>query len=280
MARILFLLLLLPGCSGLTLLNAVAPNPDRTVSRVSDLSYGEGDRRAYDLYVPSAPGPHPILVFFHGGSWASGDKDGYVFAGRRFAAEGFLTAVPNYTLVPDGAYPVFMQDAAAALAAVLREAPTRGGDPARVFLVGHSAGAYIAVQLALATEFLEAEDIDPARIGAVAGLSGPYDFLPLDPGAAQAAFGRAPDLEATQPVARVGAKAPPMLLLTGTGDKTVRPRNSAVLAEALRAAGAEAALRTYDGASHTDTIIAVAFPRRLPVVRDVTEFFASKGSQL
>ncbi len=277
----LSLLLIIPAaCTGPALLNTIARNPDSDTAVVRDIRYGEGERQVYDLYVPARPGPHPVLVFFHGGSWKAGSKDSYAFAGKRFAAEGFLTAVPSYTLTPEGAYPVFMEDAAAALADVLERAPDYDGDPDRLFLIGHSAGAYIAVQLALAPEFLDAEGLAPGAIDAVAGLSGPYDFLPLEAGVGLDTFGKADDREATQPANRVTPEAPPMILITGTDDDTVLPRNTAALADRLREAAVPVEMRRYPGIDHAGTVIALAFPGRAPVVEDVTAFFAKTGSGL
>lgn len=276
MARLApLLLLILAGCAGPSLLNTVARNPDRSTVIVRDVAYGEGERRALDLYVPGGEGPHPVLMFVHGGGWEAGSKDQYAFAGKRFAAEGYLTAVPSYSLLPEGTYEVFMADMAAALAEVIERAPEHGGDPDAVFLAGHSAGAYNVVQLALAPEFLAAEGLSPEVVDAVAGLSGPYDFLPLDPGVAQRAFGGVADARSTQPVARVTLDAPPMILLTGTKDEVVRPDNSASLARALSEAGVRAELVEYDGVDHAGTIVPVAFPNRLPVIADVTAFFDS-----
>lgn len=279
------IVLILAACAGPALLNSVARNPDRGTEVVSDLAYGEAARQSLDLYLPSdaAPGTQgdrPILMFVHGGSWTDGDKDAYAFAGKRFAAEGYVTSVPSYRVLPDHGYADFMADMASALALTLEEAAARGGDPERVFLVGHSAGAYNVVQLALAPEFLAAEGLTPDVIDAVAGLSGPYDFLPLDPGVTRDAFGGADDLDATQPVNRVTEGAPPMLLVTGTDDTVVRPRNADALAAKLEAVGTPARVLRYDGVDHVGPVVAVAFPKRLPVVADVTAFFAEHGSGL
>ena len=278
------LMLLVAACAGPALLNAVARNPDKGTLVIRDVAYGEDARQRLDLYVPSeaAPGtvPHPVLMFVHGGSWTDGDKEAYAFAGKRFASEGFLTALPSYRVLPDHDYDDFMPDMAAALARTLEAAPEHGGDPERVFLVGHSAGAYNVVQLALAPEFLAAEGLTPGVIDAVAGLSGPYDFAPLDPGPARDAFGGADDVAATQPVNRVTPGAPPMLLVTGTDDTVVRPRNADALAEKLEAVGTPVRVVRYEGADHAKPVVAIAFPKRLPVVADVTAFFAEHGSGL
>ena len=277
-------MLMVAACAGPALLNSVARNPDRGTQVVRDLTYGDGPRQALDLYVPSGAAPgdpasRPILMFVHGGSWTDGDKESYAFAGKRFAAEGFVTAVPSYRVLPDD-YDEFMADMASALALTLEAAPRHGGDPERVFLVGHSAGAYNVVQLALAPEFLATEGLTPAVIDAVAGLSGPYDFLPLDPGVARDAFGGSDDVAATQPVNRVAEGAPPMILVTGTDDTVVRPRNADALAERLEAVGTPVRVVRYEGADHAKPVVALAFPKRLPVVRDVTAFFAEHGSGL
>ena len=279
------IVLALAACAGPSLLNTVARNPDRGTEVAADIAYGEAVRQSLDLYLPSdaapgVPGDRPVLMFVHGGSWTDGDKDAYAFAGKRFAAEGFVTSVPSYRVLPDHDYDDFMADMASALATTLREAAGRGGDPERVFLVGHSAGAYNAVQLALAPEFLAAEGLTPGVIDAVAGLSGPYDFLPLDPGVAQDAFGGADDIAANQPVNRVTEGAPPMLLVTGTDDTVVRPRNADALAEKLEAVGTPVRVVRYEGADHAKPVVAIAFTGRLPVVADVTAFFAEHGSGL
>ena len=272
------LALLLSACAGPELLNTVARNPDRGTTVVRDVAYGDGERQVMDLYVPDRAGPHPVLMFVHGGSWRDGDKDAYAFAGKRFAAEGFLTAVPSYTVLPEGTYEVVMADMAAALRTLIEASPAQGGDPERVFLTGHSAGGYNVVQLALAPEFLEAEGLTPSIIGAVSGLSGPYDFLPLDPGVELDVFGSADTPEETQPVLRVTADAPPMILITGADDETVQPRNATALAAALTEAGVRAETRIYEGVDHAGVVVAVAFPKRNPTVADTVAFFASEGA--
>lgn len=275
---------LLTACAGPALLNTVARNPDRDTTVVSDIPYGQGDRQKLDLYLPSdsAPGavPRPILMFVHGGSWADGDKESYAFAGQRYAAEGFVTAVPSYRVVPDGAYPAFMEDIAAALATTLDEASANGADPERVYLVGHSAGAYNVVQLALAPRFLAVHDLTPSIIDAVAGLSGPYDFDPNAEGALQAAFGPGVSPADVLPVNLVTEDSPPMILITGGADTVVEPRNSRLLAEKLEAADVDAKVVIYEDADHVAPIVAVAFPKRYPVVADTTSFFARHGSGL
>lgn len=167
--------------SPLTVFNALVP-ADRGVSRVAaGEAYGSDPRQKLDVYRPvDHGGKLPVLVFCYGGAWNSGDRELYDFAGRAFAAAGFLTIVFDYRLVPEARFPAFVEDTAAAIAWASRNAQRFGGDGGRVFLVGHSAGAYNVALAALDRRYLDAQGLDPGVIAGVAGLAGPFDFLPLD----------------------------------------------------------------------------------------------------
>ena len=242
-----------------------------------DVSFGDNARQKLDLYRPSgAQSPTsgtrlPIIVFIYGGSWQTGDKGGYAFAGRALASRGFLVAVPNYRLVPEVRFPGFLEDNAAAFRWVVRNAERYGGDPSRVVLVGHSAGAYNAAMLALDPRWLGA---DRRAVKGFVGLAGPYDFLPLDGSTTRAAFGQERDLTTTQPVNFASAGDPPTLLLHGAKDTTVFPRNSRKLQARLAGAGVDARIRTYGELGHIGILTALARPfrGRAPVIDDVTMF--------
>ncbi len=273
------LLFSLTACSGPRLLDAVAPKLPGEWCVEKDIAYGDLGRQKLDIYRPAEEGPHPLLIFVHGGSWEQGSKDDYPWLGRRFAAEGYLTAVINYRLAPEHGYEDFMGDVAKAVAYVHGNARRWGGDPERLFLMGHSAGAYNAVQVALAPEFLAAEGTSPGIIDAVAGLAGPYSFLPLDSRVTEAAFGNADDLPATQPVNRVTAEAPPMLFLHGSADDVVSPRNALRMNELLTAEGVVSEATIYEGIDHIEIIVATALLGKAPVVEDVDAFFSGNGAR-
>ena len=274
-ARFLFPLLafLLSSCSPLGAFNALVPKDGGSRLVAKDRSYGAHPRQRLDVYAPRRPSaePLPIIVFFYGGSWSSGDKGGYAFAGHALAARGFLVAIPDYRLVPEVRFPAFLEDSAAAVRWVRSNAARFGGDPDRIVLVGHSAGAYNAAMLSLDPQWL---GIDRATVRGFAGIAGPYDFLPLDTAVSQAAFGEAPDLPATQPVNFASSGDPPTLLVTGHDDTTVYPRNSLRLAERLAGAGVPVETRLYDDVGHVGALTALARPFRgkAPVLRDVTQF--------
>jgi acetyl esterase/lipase len=254
--------------------NALMPK-DRASARVArDVAYGAGDRLKLDVYAPSAAAarPRPVILFFYGGSWNSGRRQGYAFAARALAAQGFVVVVPDYRLAPEARYPDFLQDCAAAVHWARHHARAYGGDGERIVLTGHSAGAYNGAMLALDPSLLGADRI---AVRGFAGLAGPYDFLPLDDGATIAAFGAWPRPAETQPIRYAAVPgAPPVLLLHGDGDSRVKPRNSRKLAGLLRAAGSEVRLKLYPGLGHVGILAALAMPfrRRAPVLADVSAF--------
>jgi acetyl esterase/lipase len=253
--------------------NALMPK-DRGSARVAaGVAYGEGARRTLDVYAPraSAARRRPVILFFYGGSWNSGRRQGYAFAARALAARGFVVIVPDYRLVPEAPYPEFLRDCAAAVHWARAEASRYGGDGERIVLVGHSAGAYNAAMLALDPALLGP---DRAAVRGFAGLAGPYDFLPLDDESTIAAFGRWPRPAETQPILYAGSGAPPILLLHGVADTRVKPRNSRALARALESAGARVRLKLYPGISHVGILTALAIPfrRQAPVLADLAAF--------
>ena len=262
--------------SALAVFNALVP-VDRGVARAAEgVAYGHDPRQKLDVYRPAASaGKLPVLVFGYGGAWNSGERGLYDFAGRAFAAAGFLTIIYDYRLVPDVRFPAFVEDTAAVIAWASRNAERFGGDGGRLVLAGHSAGAYNVALAALDPRFLAAHGLDPGVIAGVAALAGPFDFLPLDGPSTRAAFGQWPDLEETQPVNAVTPAAPPFLLITGDADRTVYPRNSRNLAERLERAGVEARLVILEGLGHADVLTALAWPLRwrAPVLEAVTGFF-------
>lgn len=177
------------------------------------------------------------MVFVHGGSWTDGERGQYRFVGQELAALGHVAVVPDYRLHPDGRWPGFVEDTAAAIAWTIKHARDLSGDGQRIFAMGHSAGAYNVAMVAAQPKWLAVHGLDRRAIAGAVGPAGPYDFLPLDGEVTRTVFGHVADLRSTQPALVADGGTPPMLLLHGTGDRTVRPRNSARLAERLRAVG-------------------------------------------
>lgn len=267
----------LAACSPLRTFNALVPK-DRAELAERGAAFGSHPAHRLDIYRPVPQGagaalgkPLPIIFFIYGGSWQSGTREGYGFAARALAARGFVVAIPDYRLVPEVRFPAFLEDNALALRWVRSNAARLGGDPDRIVLVGHSAGAYNAAMLALNPRWLGG---DRRFVRGFAGLAGPYDFLPLSGPITTAAFGAAPDPRQTQPITFASAGDPPSLLLHGTRDTVVLPRNSQRLAERLRAQGVDARLKLYPGLGHVGIVTALARPFRgkAPVLDDIAGF--------
>ena len=169
-----------------------------------------------DVYrADSASGARPVVVFLYGGAWQSGNRGDYVFAATALAKQGFLVFVPDYRLYPEVQYPVFLDDAAQAVGYVRRVAPSWGGDPRRVFIVAHSAGAYMAEMLALDPHYLAEAGMSPRDLAGVFSIAGPADFLPITGEDIKMVFGDHRADPATQPINHVDGRNPPLLLLHG-----------------------------------------------------------------
>ncbi|WP_269713304.1 alpha/beta hydrolase [Caulobacter sp. NIBR2454] len=264
----------LAGCSTLDAVNAIQPKGAVSVTRGQ--AYGDGPRQKIDIYTPRRmAAPSAVVVFFYGGGWETGDRADYAFVGAALAARGYVVMVPDYRLYPQVKWPAFLQDSAEAVRWAKGHAGDYGGDPQRVVLMGHSAGAYNAAMLALDDQWLNAVGLDPARdIAALVGLAGPYDFLPLRSETLKAVFGPEPSRAATQPINQTAQGAPPTWLGTGDADKVVLPRNTERLAAKLRASGVPVETRLYPRLGHALMVGAFAIPFRFtaPVMKDVVAF--------
>jgi acetyl esterase/lipase len=262
------------------------PRPVDVLNKTVDLSglsvtagiaYETTDRGRLDIYRPAGAVGLPVIVFFYGGSWQWGDRRDYGFIAARLARQGFVVAVPDYRLYPEVKFPAFLHDCAAATAFMLKNAAAHGGNADEVFLVGHSAGAYNAVMIALNPVFLADQGVSADRLAGVVGLSGPYDFLPLRDADIKEIFSTPPDLRLTQPVTFVREHAPPLFLAHGGADTTVLPRNTTALAARLRQRGGVVETRIYPRLGHIGIILTILpyLSWRAPVFKDVLAFIAA-----
>ncbi len=292
MLKLLFLVLLLMvlfggaaklvvagGAKSLNSGDRLLGGSDGATLQVRGQPYGPGPRNKLNIWAPTGTQKTdrlPVLVWLYGGGWYSGARDDYGFAGRAFARAGFIVVIPDYRIVPDGHWPDFLEDSAAAVAWTERNISNHGGDPARIALAGHSAGAYNAVMIALDPQWMKAAGSDAKVIRGVAALAGPFDFIPFEKGGrADVAMGDIRPLERTQPISFVRADAPPLWLGHGSADTVVRVRNSKNLAAAMARAGGSAQLRVYDDLNHNDLVMALTGPlqfRGPTVLPEITEF--------
>ena len=227
------------------------------------VAYGDHPQQRLFVWRPEGladDADAPVVVFYHGGGWHSGDPVDYGFVGRMLARHGYVVVVAGYRLGEAGRYPAMLEDGAAALRWTVDEIAALGGDPERIAIMGHSAGAYNAVMLALDPRWLDEAGLPPGTIDAAIGLSGPYNFAPFTSDSARAAFGHVEPVEITQPITFATGAMPPLLLLTGDTDETVEPRNTRELAAAVEAAGVTADTAFLDDVGHAGPIMQLAAP--------------------
>ena len=267
----------LAACAPLRTLNVLASAGSG--HRLNEnVAYGTLDRQKLDVYTPTStapPGGWPLVVFFYGGSWNTGARAEYRFVATALAARGVLTLVADYRLYPEVRYPEFLNDSAQALAWGLEQAARLGANPKRVFVMGHSAGAYNAAMLALDPRWLSGTGHTPAELAGWIGLAGPYDFFPTDNLDAQPVFFHPNYPEHAQPIEFPSSSAPRTFLAAPVNDTLVSPtRSTKSLATKLQSAGVPVTLRMYERASHTTMIGAFALALRwvAPVLADVSVF--------
>ena len=273
-------LALLVACAPTATLNAVAVAEAAPATQA--VAYGPLARQKLDIYRPAAtataPAPAagwPVVVFFYGGSWNRGERADYKFVGTALASRGVLALVADYRLYPEVRYPDFLNDCALAAAYGLEQAARQGGNPQRVFVMGHSAGAYNAAMLALDARWLKSAGHSPTELAGWIGLAGPYDFLPMSNPDTRPVFFH-PDYPAgSQPVDYARKDSPRAFLGAALTDNLIDPqRNTVGLATRLQATGAHVVLKMYERVNHITLAAAFAWPLRwlAPVLDDVAAF--------
>lgn len=277
-------LLALPACTApglLDLSDSLAGGGSDARQVVRSAAFGRDPRQSLEVWAPvgaSPDKPRPVLVFFYGGAWVQGARRDYGFVAKAYASQGFVVVLPDYRLAPEHGYPAFVQDGAGALRWTRDNIARFGGDPARVALAGHSAGAYIAAMLALEPRFLAAEGVAPGFVKAAATLAGPFDFYPFTAPRARIAFAYSDAGPESQPVNLASPNDPPIWIATGTADTVVKPSQSMKLAAALGAAGAPHELKLYEGADHDDLVLGISksYRARTSVFADSVRFLSDR----
>ncbi len=238
----------LSGCSPARIASALTPSWGTV--RQQAISYGPHPRHHLDLYTPPDLALEaPLLLFVPGGGWRSAERGDYGFAAYPLASLGCRVAVIDYRLWPEIGFPGFVEDTALATRFLAVREPRR-----RLVLMGHSAGAFNAACVALDRRWRVQE-----RVGGFIGLAGPYDFRAEEVNPPEIFAGTPHVVAAPDPL---GDATPPMLLLHGEADITVRPQHSSNLAARARAAGRPIRHVAYPGMGHIDILTALAAPVR------------------
>ena len=260
------------ACAPLDVLNATVSENDYRA--VTDIAYGSGPRQKLDIYIPTAKHANgDVVLFFYGGRWQSGEKSEYRFIAEAFTSRGYITVIPDYRLYPAVHFPAFIEDGALAYRWVEQHISAYQGSAKRIFVAGHSAGAYIAAMLALDEHYLQQSGATGKPCGTI-GFAGPYDFLPLDADDLIAIFQTPQHITVTQPISFVDGSENPFLLLMGNDDTTVKERNAVNLNRRILNRGGKSTLIRYDGVDHIDMLLALSstFRSKAPALDDADRF--------
>jgi acetyl esterase/lipase len=271
----------LAACSPLGTLNALSPG--KALRTSAAVPYGPNPRHKLDIYTPDAPrASAPVVVFFMGGNWVKGERADFAFVGRALAARGYVVVIPDYRLYPEVKYPDFLDDSAQAVAWTAREIASFGGDPKRLYVMGHSAGAYNAAMVALDPKYLAKYNMKASALRGWIGMAGPYDFMPIENPTTRPVFHFPNTPSDSQPINHVGRDTPRALLIAANKDNLVNPvRNTGGLANKLRANGVYVKEAYYDGVNHLTLVGSIAAPLRLlsPALDDIDAFIQSDAGR-
>src|SRR5437867_3432495 len=253
----------------------------RVLQDVPYLDGSEDAKHRLDLFLPPHVTQWPILIFIHGGGLASGDKalrvsgaDVYANIGRFYASQGIGVAVINYRLQPKVSWREQVEDVAHATAWVHSHLGSYGADTSRLFIGGHSAGAYLAARVALDPNPLREHGLSPAILGGVIAVSGAAfdlaDTRTYELGARLRHYeerfrcgdpGEGWKTEAS-PITHVTSGAPPFLILYAGGESRCLQRQSNLLHEALQQSGVPSELVVVPGQSHCRMVLTLSRPDR------------------
>lgn len=268
----LLALLTLSGCSGPAVLNSLTPTRGYDVA--TNLVYDQGKNLRLDIYTPTGVQNAPVVLFLYGQRWTEGSKDDYKFVGESLASRGFVGVVADYRLYPQVRFPAFVDDAAAAAVWLGKNVRTYGGNPDKLFVMGHSAGAHIAAMLVLKEEFMSRAGGSRAQLRGMIGLAGAYDFMPITDPTLRDVFAPPEKFQDSQPVLFTEGDNPPMLLMHGENDEIVQVKDTRNLAAQVKKAGGAIETVIYPKMSHRMIVNSLAKPLRsqTDVIQHVAEF--------
>lgn len=234
------------------------------IDGVLGVPYGDSDREVMDIFAPDREGG-PTFIYFHGGYWRGGHaRDGSFFA-EPFVRAGASVFLPTYDLCPDVTVGEIVAQTLRAIAWIHANARSHGGDPDRLYIAGHSAGAHLCA-MALA----DAWDDDPATGGAIAGaclISGIYDLDPVRFISVNDLIRvTEADVEPLSPLRHPPRRPVPMILAAGGDESEEWRRQSQLYADVARGAGCTVAEIEVPDVHHWSILLPMREPDH-PITR-------------
>ncbi len=254
---------------------------DENYHFLTEVLYREGQpitaemnqRCRLDVYFPTQHPPFPTVVWFHGGGLTSGERS----IPLQLRRQGIAVVDVNYRLSPGAKSPAYIEDAAAAVAWTMKNIAKYGGSPDKVFVSGHSAGAYLTLMLGLDKHWLAAEGVDANRIAGLIPLS-PQVITHLAIREERGIDDKQPIVDEFAPLFHVRKDAPPILDITGDREKEMlgRYEENAYFWRMMKLVGQkDITLHEMQGYDH-GSMPEPAFPLLLRFVREHAEGTAAK----
>lgn len=231
-------------------------------------------RRVLDVYVPSDASPTqpaPVLMFVSGGGWTQGSKAWVANVGMALAQRGIMVVIPDHRLAPDVTYAGQVTDLALAFGWIQNNIAAYGGDPQRLFIGGHSAGAHLSSLLALDAQFLATIEQTPDAISGVIPVSGLMVIREERP---PSVFGD--DSTAYSPISHVRPGLPPFLLMYAEDDLNGLRAANIEMAQALEAVNVPVTLNRIGERNHFDIMHRVGTPAD-PTTRLIIDWITSQA---
>ena len=272
-------LLLLTSCAstGSYFVNIIAKLGD--YQKVNGIHYN--DKNNLDIYIPdnaTDKNKVPVVIFFYGGCWGACQntlKEDYEFLADALTEKGYLVVIPDYQHYPKVNFQTIIDDAAHATQWVKDNISSYKGDDHNIFLMGHSAGAHLAIMLSVKQEYLNPATYTSIKGGI--GLAGPYDFIPYTEPYLPGVFGPESEAAYSQPVNFIQGDEPPLLLMYGEKDNTVKPKNIINLTRKIKEKKGRVKAVYYKNLGHIEILTGFTRPlRKQNLVDDVDTFIINQ----
>ncbi|MCE1246800.1 MAG: alpha/beta hydrolase [Firmicutes bacterium] len=268
--------------------NFAQGNKVRTEKDISYLPDGKDEpKHQLDIYYPEGLKNCPVYFFVHGGAWKKGDKSQYAALGRTYAKKGIVTVVVNYRLSPEVQHPAHIFDVAAAFAWTAANVRNYGGDPKKIFVSGHSAGAHLTSLMVLDGKYLKRYNLSSEDIKGLIAIAGVYRIAPAagsNPGQSKNrqnvtsnmftdAFGKDQSKWADDsPINHVRANIPPTLIMIGEKEGKYLEIQGKLFYNSLKKKGAPVWWEIIPGKGHiTEIMIGGSNDTTSPLVLDFIE---------
>ncbi len=231
-----------------------------TFEKHADIAYrtdkeADKERHVLDVYIPKGKKDFPVVMFVHGGSWKSGNKNLYAGLGQSLANDGIGCVVCNYRLSPKVQHPAHIEDVAKAFAWTCDNIAKYGGNKERLFLCGHSAGGHLVSLLVTDPQYLKAEKHTIDEVKGVASLSGVYQIY-SGVKVFEGPFGNDEKVcKLASPITHVRGKHPPFFIAYADSDLPALDKMAEEMHGALKKAGSPTELLKCKDRNHISIIM-------------------------